>query len=77
MLLRVYVDTPEQFAAWLVNEEKPAVDDPRVSEGKQKFLAQSCVRCHTVRGTTANGKFGPDLTHFACAAHAGRGNVSS
>ncbi|HZZ27355.1 MAG TPA: cytochrome c oxidase subunit II [Pirellulales bacterium] len=65
MLLRVYVDTPETFAAWLANEQKPAVDDAAMREGRQAFLAQSCVNCHTIRGTTAKGKFGPDLTHLA------------
>lgn len=67
MLLRVYVDTPDEFATWLVNERKPAVEDPSpsVREGKQAFLAQSCVNCHTVRGTSAHGKVGPDLTHLA------------
>jgi cytochrome c oxidase subunit II len=65
MLLRVYVDTPEDFAAWLSNEQKPAVDDAAQREGQQAFMAQSCVNCHTIRGTTAHGRFGPDLTHLA------------
>jgi cytochrome c oxidase subunit II len=65
MLLHVYVDTPEDFAAWLANERKPAVNSDAVQEGRQTFLAQSCINCHTIRGTTANGKFGPDLTHIA------------
>jgi len=29
------------------------------------FLSLSCVNCHRVAGTTANGEFGPDLTHLA------------
>src|SRR6202166_2275736 len=28
MLLRVYVDTPEQFAAWITNQQQPARRDP-------------------------------------------------
>jgi cytochrome c oxidase subunit 2 len=28
------------------------------------FLSNACVSCHTVKGTTAAGRFGPDLTHF-------------
>ncbi len=28
-------------------------------------MAQSCVNCHTIRGTAAHGQFGPDLTHLA------------
>jgi cytochrome c oxidase subunit 2 len=65
MLLRIYVDTPEDFAAWLANEQKPAVNDTASRQGQQAFLAQSCVNCHTIRGTAAHGKFGPDLTHLA------------
>jgi cytochrome c oxidase subunit II len=64
MLLRVYVQTPDDFAAWVNNQQQPAVQDPAVAEGRQIFESQSCVSCHVIRGTSANGKFGPDLTHF-------------
>ncbi len=64
MLLRVYVQTPEDFEAWLKNQQQPAVEDPAVAEGRQIFQSQSCISCHVVRGTAAQGKFGPDLTHF-------------
>lgn len=33
-------------------------------QGKTLFLgAGGCVACHTVAGTAANGKVGPELTH--------------
>jgi cytochrome c oxidase subunit 2 len=64
MLLRVYVQTPEDFAAWVKNQQQPAVEDPAVAEGRQLFASQACINCHVVRGTVAQGKFGPDLTHF-------------
>jgi cytochrome c oxidase subunit II len=64
MLLRVYVQTPEDFAAWVKNQQQPAVQDPAVAEGRQIFESQSCVSCHVIRGTPAQGRFGPDLTHF-------------
>lgn len=64
MLLRVYVDPPEEFARWLANERKNARDDADVRKGKEVFLAQSCINCHRVRGAPANGVFGPDLTHL-------------
>jgi cytochrome c oxidase subunit 2 len=64
MLLRVQVDSTEDFEDWLTNEQKPAVDSPGVSEGKAKFLSQSCVNCHRVRGTSAKGTYAPDLTHL-------------
>jgi cytochrome c oxidase subunit II len=64
MLLRVYVQTPEDFAAWVKNQQQPGVQDPAVAEGRQVFESQSCISCHVVRGTAAQGKFGPDLTHL-------------
>jgi cytochrome c oxidase subunit II len=64
MLLRVYVQTPEDFAAWVKNQQQPAVEDPAVAQGRQLFESQACISCHVVRGTAAQGKFGPDLTHF-------------
>jgi cytochrome c oxidase subunit 2 len=65
MLLRVNVDSEADFQAWLANEQKPAAEEASVREGKAAFLAESCINCHTVRGTPARGKFGPDLTHLA------------
>ena len=65
MLLRVYADTPKEFADWVAQQQKPAVEDPAVAEGREVFLHNACVNCHTVTGTMANGRFGPDLTHLA------------
>ena len=65
MLLRVYVQTPDDFAAWVKNQQQPGVQDPAVAEGRQVFESQACSSCHVIRGTSASGKFGPDLTHFA------------
>ncbi|MBV8631606.1 MAG: cytochrome c oxidase subunit II [Silvibacterium sp.] len=65
MLLRVYVDSPERFAAWAANQARPAVQDPSVAAGRHVFETQACMNCHVVRGTVATGRFGPDLTHLA------------
>ncbi len=66
MLLRVIVDTPPDFQSWLDNQSKNAVDDPAPAarDGKATFLSLSCVNCHRVRGTSANGSYAPDLTHL-------------
>jgi cytochrome c oxidase subunit II len=31
--------------------------------GQQAFMSKQCAACHTIRGTSANGTTGPDLTH--------------
>jgi cytochrome c oxidase subunit 2 len=64
MLLRVYVDTPDQFAAWVKNQQQPAVSDASVAAGRHVFETQACMNCHTISGTAATGRFGPDLTHL-------------
>ena len=65
MLLRVYADTPDQFAAWVKREQQQGAQDPAVAAGRHQFESQSCVNCHAVGGTSAHGQFGPDLTHLA------------
>jgi cytochrome c oxidase subunit II len=64
MLIRVVVDSPSGFESWLANERQPAVEDPGATAGRSAFLGQSCVNCHQVRGTPAQGEYGPDLTHL-------------
>ena len=63
MLLRVYADTPDDFAVWVARQKQPAVEDASVSEGRAVFQHNACISCHTVAGTVATGRFGPDLTH--------------
>ena len=65
MLLRVYGQSQEDFGKWVVEQRKPAKEDPATGLGKQVFLRNACVNCHTIKGTPASGKFGPDLTHLA------------
>jgi cytochrome c oxidase subunit 2 len=63
---------PADYEAWLAKERRnarPALE----SEGEQLFLSSGCVGCHTVRGTQANGKIGPDLTHVGGRLSLGAG----
>jgi cytochrome c oxidase subunit II len=64
MLLRISVDTPADFAEWVREQVQPAVTDERVASGRQVFETTACINCHTISGTVANGRFGPDLTHL-------------
>jgi cytochrome c oxidase subunit 2 len=43
--------------------------------GQMVFEQQACVNCHTVRGTMANGRYGPDLTHLMSRDTIGSGIV--
>jgi cytochrome c oxidase subunit 2 len=63
MLIRVYVDTRAAFDRWIAEQRLPARADDTVSTGRHVFNTTSCINCHTIAGTSANGHFGPDLTH--------------
>ena len=64
MLLRVYVDSHEEFDRWAREQARPASPGAAVSRGRRLFETTACINCHTVAGTAANGRFGPDLTHL-------------
>src|SRR5258707_5808963 len=64
MLLRVYVQSRDEFDRWIQQQHQPAFVNGAVSQGKRIFETTACINCHTVAGTAANGRFGPDLTHF-------------
>src|SRR5882762_8172978 len=68
MLLRVSVDGPEEFAAWVRAQQSPAVADAGVIAGRRVFERNACMNCHAVAGTAADGRFVPDLTHLMSRA---------
>lgn len=75
MLLRVIVHTPEGFERW-VDEMRAPVPHPVTAEaqlGKKLFFDTSCVSCHSVDGTVAEGVFGPDLTKLMTRQTIGAG----
>jgi cytochrome c oxidase subunit 2 len=73
MLLRVYVDTPEEFARWLERQKTSATTDPMVESGRRIFEQTACINCHAVNGTVGTGRFGPDLTHLMSRETLGSG----
>lgn len=63
----VIAQPPAAFAAWLRRQAAPRVA-PRTAvarRGERVFVTGTCASCHTVRGTAADGRVGPDLTHLA------------
>ena len=64
MLLRVYVDSREDFDRWIQEQSRLAQNGGTVSEGQRIFERTACIACHAVAGTAARGRVGPDLTHL-------------
>jgi cytochrome c oxidase subunit II len=75
MLLLVTVHPREDFAQWVAAQQAPARDDAQGRAGRELFASLACINCHTVRGTTANGVFGPDLTHLMSRSTIGAGVI--
>jgi cytochrome c oxidase subunit II len=73
MLLRVVVESRPDFDNWVATQKQPPQVDPTVARGRQVFESTACVNCHTVAGTAADGRFGPDLTHLMARETIGSG----
>jgi cytochrome c oxidase subunit 2 len=67
MGLLVVAESPTAFEAWTAAQRKPAAAPAAEASlrGRELFLSAQCALCHTVRGTPAGGRAGPDLTHLA------------
>lgn len=67
MLLMVVAHPAGEYAAWAKSAVAAAdlLLDPATQKGRELFLSLACAGCHTVQGTSAAGKVGPELTHIA------------
>jgi cytochrome c oxidase subunit II len=65
------------FLEWIRNQRQPAVE-PATDEhrrGRELFMQSTCVTCHTIRGTDAGSRVGPDLTHVGSRMTVGAGTL--
>jgi cytochrome c oxidase subunit 2 len=67
MAAYVVAESPAKFREWLASERQPATPagGPDARQGEGAFAKGGCAACHTIRGTDAAGRVGPDLTHLA------------
>lgn len=75
MAFYVVAEPEAEYRAWLARQAAPAAEpaNPFLARGRDAFLREDCARCHTVRGTAAAGKLGPDLTHVGGRLSIGAG----
>lgn len=75
MKFTVVVESQADFDAWvkrqLTERTQPASELART--GETLLASGGCVACHTIRGTDAQGKIGPDLTHVGGRSHIAAG----
>jgi cytochrome c oxidase subunit 2 len=67
MGLIVIAEPPERYQAWLDGQRQSAVTPttPEQLRGQKLVELLPCANCHTIHGTQASGRTGPDLTHLA------------
>jgi cytochrome c oxidase subunit 2 len=63
---------PDEFAAWL-SEERGAIRAEADDDGLGLFVRSGCGGCHAIRGTSAVGTIGPNLTHVGQRLSLGAG----
>jgi cytochrome c oxidase subunit 2 len=67
MAFLVVAEPPAQFKAWYDAQLAPAREPstPAQARGREVFMSSPCVMCHTIQGTDAAARVGPNLTHVA------------
>jgi cytochrome c oxidase subunit 2 len=67
MALHVIAEPPEKYSHWVAAQRAPAMTptDSVADRGREVFLTGQCAMCHTITGTSAASRNGPDLTHLA------------
>ena len=66
MRFRVVAEPRAAYDRWLsLQAAARTMPAGSAADGERVFLANVCVSCHAVRGTTAASAIGPELTHLA------------
>jgi cytochrome c oxidase subunit 2 len=71
----VIADPPDVFEAWRQAQLQPAAATADPQAPGEGLFVERCGACHTVRGTTAGGILGPDLTHLMSRSTLAAGTV--
>jgi cytochrome c oxidase subunit 2 len=67
MSFYIVSESQKDFDNWMTAQAQSSVapTNAQTVHGQQVFLTHACVLCHTIRGTSAGSRVGPDLTHLA------------
>jgi cytochrome c oxidase subunit 2 len=73
MGMEVVVDGPADFGRWLARRQRTPSEpvSEEAAAGQLVFQREACAGCHTIRGTSAHGDVGPDLTDVGSRARIG------
>ncbi|HET7435454.1 MAG TPA: cytochrome c oxidase subunit II [Thermoanaerobaculia bacterium] len=79
MGLVVVAEPKEKFDGWLAAQRMPSRSPVSIDEqkGQQIFMNTSCAMCHSIKGTSAGARTGPDLTHIGSRRTLAAGVISN
>lgn len=79
MAFDVVVMPRDEFDQWLHRQRLGAAEPSSAltRQGRDVFFRYGCGACHTIRGTRAQGRIGPDLTHVGGRASLGAGTLKN
>jgi cytochrome c oxidase subunit 2 len=79
MDFELIADAPDVFGRWATRYQQapspPSTDATAL--GQLVFQREACAGCHTIKGTTATGAVGPDLTDFGARRSIGAVTVQN
>jgi cytochrome c oxidase subunit II len=76
MAFLVVAEPRADFDSWLNRLSRPRQPSTAAEQrGLQVFEQSACASCHTIRGTTAQGRVGPDLSNVGSRWSIGAGTV--
>lgn len=77
MRFDIVAEEPGRFDQWMEAQLREAPEPQTESQkrGRDVFVSQTCMMCHAISGTTAQSRFGPDLTHVASRSYIAGGSL--
>jgi len=77
MRIRVFVESPEDFSAWVAHQGQPAASPSTgaAAKGAEVFKEKNCVHCHSIAGLMNRGSVAPDLTHLGSRTTLAAGTI--
>ena len=77
MRFLVVAEDTGTFGRWVTQHQAPRGEpaSEEAARGRAVFEAQSCAGCHSIRGTSAVGTYGPDLSDIGSRRTLGAGTI--
>jgi cytochrome c oxidase subunit 2 len=79
MQFELIADPPDVFGRWAARyQQAPSPPETDAAAlGQLVFQREACAGCHAIKGTTATGTVGPDLTDFGARRSIGAVTVQN